>query len=78
MISVQIKSKITDDRLILSMVTRILFTHLKHSVVICHIVSRIPLKSERKFKLLNDGAKRNRFPYLKIMYTGVKKTLYLQ
>jgi hypothetical protein len=30
----------------------------------------------KKF-LLNDGAKRNRFPYLKIMYTQVKKMLCL-
>ena len=28
--------------------------------------------------LLNDGAKRNRLLYLKIMYTAIKKILYLQ
>ena len=26
---------------------------------------------------LNDGAKRNRLPYLKIMYTAIRKILYL-
>ena len=31
-----------------------------------------------KNKLLNDGAKRNRLIYLKIMYTQVRKILYLQ
>ena len=29
-------------------------------------------------RLLNDGAKRNRLLYLKIMYTEVRKILYLQ
>jgi hypothetical protein len=28
--------------------------------------------------LLNDGAKRNRFLHLKIMYTVIRKILYLQ
>ena len=30
-----------------------------------------------KSLLLNDGAKRNRLPYLKIMYTAIRKILYL-
>jgi hypothetical protein len=29
------------------------------------------------YYLLNDGAKRNRLPYLKIMYTGIRKILHL-
>ena len=29
------------------------------------------------FSLLNDGAKRNRLLYLKIMYTAIRKLLYL-
>ena len=27
--------------------------------------------------LLNDGAQRNRFPYSKIVYTAIRKILYL-
>ena len=39
---------------------------------------KFEVKQFSRENLLNDGAKRNRLLYLKIMYTAIRKILYLQ